>query len=74
MFIVDNLRVPTILAAVASIMQEGLADTVFGRIGTTATVSKALGTALPTSRSICSNMLVCLSNRQSELPLLCRAP
>ena len=35
MFIVDNLRVPTILAAVASIVQEGLADTIFGRIPTT---------------------------------------
>jgi hypothetical protein len=43
MFIVDNLRVPTILAAVASIVQEGLADTVFGRIGTTATVYEGLG-------------------------------
>ena len=38
MFIVDNLRVPTILEAVACIVQEGMADTIFGRIGTTATV------------------------------------
>jgi hypothetical protein len=43
MFLVDNLRVPTILAAVASIVEEGLADTVFGRIGTTATVYKGNG-------------------------------
>ena len=43
MFIVDNLRVPTILDAVASIVQEGRADTIFGRIGTTATVYAGLG-------------------------------
>jgi hypothetical protein len=43
MFIVDNLRVSTILNAVTSIVQEGLADTIFGRIGTTATVYEGLG-------------------------------
>ena len=43
MFIVDNLRVATILNAVASIVQEGLTDTVFGRIGTTDTVYEGLG-------------------------------
>jgi len=43
MFIIDNLRVPTILDAVACIVQEGLADTIFGRIGTTATVYGDMG-------------------------------
>lgn len=43
MFIVDNLRVPTILDAVASIVQEGRADAIFGRIGTTTTVYAGLG-------------------------------
>jgi hypothetical protein len=38
MFIVDNLRVASILEAVAHIVQEGLTDTIFGRIGTTTTV------------------------------------
>ena len=43
LFILDNLSVPTILAAVAHIVQAGMADTVFGQIGTTATVYKSLG-------------------------------
>ncbi|NVO86343.1 hypothetical protein [Hymenobacter terrestris] len=43
MFIVDNLRVSTILDAVASIVQQGMADTIFGRIGTTATVYEGSG-------------------------------
>jgi hypothetical protein len=43
MFLVDNLGVPTILAAVASIVQAGLADTIFSRIGTTDTVYGDLG-------------------------------
>ena len=43
MFVVDNLRVPTILAAVTRIVQEGRADSVFGRIGTTATVYEGRG-------------------------------
>lgn len=43
MFVVDNLRVATIREAVASIVHEGLAATIFGRIGTTATVYGDLG-------------------------------
>jgi hypothetical protein len=43
MFIVDDLRVATILSAVASIVQAGLADTIFSRIGTTITVYGKLG-------------------------------
>jgi hypothetical protein len=43
MFIVDNLRVATILEAVAHIVQEGLTDTIFSRIGTTTTVYSESG-------------------------------
>lgn len=43
MFLVDNLGVPTILEAVACIIQEGLVDVIFSRIGTTDTVYKDLG-------------------------------
>lgn len=43
MFLVDNLSVPTLLDAVACIIQEGLAETIFSRIGTTDSVYKDLG-------------------------------
>ena len=43
LFIVDNLRGATILEAVTHLVQEGLTDTLFGRIGTTTTVYGELG-------------------------------